>query len=289
MHFKSDPDAHEDDLQAAVAAVRERVSLTPRVALILVSGLGALAEAARDTTAVPAAAIPDYPASTVEGHEGRLIFGTLEGTPVVFVQGRVHLYEGYPVQRLAFPVRLAHALGAERMVVTNSAGGVNRTFRPGTLMFITDHLNLAFASPGVGTETSPAVGGATAPERDRPYYDAAWTDRAEARALDLGLDVRRGVYAWMMGPNYETKAEVRALERLGADAVGMSTVPEVIQAHLLGMDVVGLSTITNPAAGLADGALDHDEVLEVGQRVRGELMTLVRGIVEVAPEAKGGP
>jgi purine-nucleoside phosphorylase len=281
MSFKSDPDALDHDLQAAAKAVRDRVSLTPDVALILGSGLGALAEAARDTTAVPAAAIPGYPASTVEGHEGRLLFGTLEGVPVVFVQGRVHLYEGYPVQRLAFPVRLVHALGAERMVVTNSAGGLNRTFRPGTLMFITGHLNLAFASPGVGTEAPSAVGGAAA-ERDRPYYDAAWTDRAEARALDLGLDVRRGVYAWMMGPNYETKAEVRALERLGADAVGMSTVPEVIQAHLLGMDVVGLSTITNPAAGLTDGALDHDEVLEVGQRVRGELMTLVRGIVQVA-------
>ncbi len=282
MSFKSTPDALDDDLHAAVAAVRDRVALTPDVALILGSGLGALAEAASDTTAVPADAIPGYPASTVEGHEGRLIFGTLEDTPVVFVQGRVHLYEGYPVQRLTLPVRLVHALGAERMVVTNSAGGINRTFRPGTLMFLTGHLNLAFASPGVGTGRASAVGGAASPGRDRPYYDAAWTDRAEARALDLGLDVRRGVYAWMMGPNYETKAEVRALERLGADAVGMSTVPEVIQAHMLGMDVVGLSTITNPAAGLADGALDHDEVLEVGQRVRGDLMALVRGIVQVA-------
>jgi purine-nucleoside phosphorylase len=268
-----------------VAAVRDRVSLAPEVALILGSGLGALAEAASNTTAVPAEAIPGYPASTVEGHEGRLLFGTLEDTPVVFVQGRVHLYEGYPVQRLAVPVRLACALGAERMVVTNSAGGINRTFRPGTLMLITGHLNLAFASPAAGTETPSAVGGAA--DRDRPYYDPAWTDRAEARALDLGLDVRRGVYAWMRGPNYETKAEVRALERLGADAVGMSTVPEVIQAHTLGMDVVGLSTITNPAAGLADGALDHDEVLAVGERVRGDLMALVRGVVDVVPEAEG--
>jgi purine-nucleoside phosphorylase len=282
MSFKSAPAALDDDLQAAAEAVRDRVALAPDVALILGSGLGALAEAASGTTAVPADAIPGYPASTVEGHEGRLLFGTLEDTPVVFVQGRVHLYEGYPVQRLTLPVRLVHALGAERMVVTNSAGGLNRTFRPGTLMFLTGHLNLAFASPGVGTGRASAVGGAASPGHDRPYYDAAWTDRAEARALDLGLDVRRGVYAWMMGPNYETKAEVRALERLGADAVGMSTVPEVIQAHMLGMGVVGLSTITNPAAGLADGALDHDEVLEVGQQVRGELMALVRGIVQVA-------
>jgi len=277
MHFKSDPDARAPDLSAAVDAIRTRTDLAPEVALILGSGLGALAEAASDTTVVPAEDIPEYPASTVEGHEGRLIFGTLEGTRVVFVQGRVHLYEGYPVQRLAMPVRLVYALGAERMVVTNSAGGINRTFRPGTLMFITGHLNMAFASPGVGAERDRATDGPT-----RPYYDPAWTDQAEAQALDLGLDVRRGVYAWTMGPSYETPAEVRALDRLGADAVGMSTVPEVIQARMLGMNVVGLSTITNPAAGLAAGALDHDDVLEVGQRVRGDLMTLVRGIVRGA-------
>jgi purine-nucleoside phosphorylase len=252
------------------------------VALILGSGLGALAEAATDTTVVAGDDVPGYPASTVEGHEGRLVFGTLEGTAVVFVQGRVHMYEGYPVQKLTMPVRLVHALGADRMVVTNSAGGINRTFRPGTLMFITGHLNMAFASPGVGAGGAPRPVGDDEAERHRPYYDAAWTDRAEEVALNLGVDVRRGVYAWMLGPSYETKAEIRALERLGADAVGMSTVPEVIQAQMLGMDVVGLSTITNPAAGLAAGALDHDDVLAVGQQVRGDLMELVRGIVRVA-------
>jgi purine-nucleoside phosphorylase len=283
MYFRSDPDARDEDLQAAVEAVRTRIDHAPDLALILGSGLGALAEAASDTTVVEGGDVPGYPASTVEGHHGRLIFGTLEGTRVVFVQGRVHMYEGYPVQKLTMPVRLVHALGAGRMVVTNSAGGINRTFRPGTLMFITGHLNMAFASPGVGAGFAPRpVGGDGTAERHRPYYDAAWTERAEERALELGVDVRRGVYAWMLGPSYETKAEVRALERMGADAVGMSTVPEVIQAQMLGMDVVGLSTITNPAAGLAAGALDHDEVLEVGQRVRGDLMELVRGIVQVA-------
>jgi len=283
MYFRSDPDALDENLDAAVAAVRDHVDREPEVALILGSGLGALAEAANDTTEVEGGAVPGYPASTVEGHEGRLIVGTLEGTCVVFVQGRVHLYEGYPVQKLTMPVRLVHALGARRMVVTNSAGGINRTFRPGTLMFITGHLNMAAASPGVGAGFAPRpLREGEEETRHRPYYDAAWTDRAEERALALGLDVRRGVYAWMMGPSYETKAEIRALERIGADAVGMSTVPEVIQAQMLGMDVVGLSTITNPAAGLAAGALDHDEVLEVGQRVRGDLMELVRGIVRVA-------
>ncbi|PSQ96318.1 MAG: purine-nucleoside phosphorylase [Bacteroidetes bacterium SW_11_64_17] len=247
----SDPAVLDDeDLDAATAAVRDHVEQSPDVALILGSGLGRLAEAASETTVVPAPDIPDYPASTVEGHHGQLVFGVLEGTQVVFVQGRVHLYEGYPVQQIAMPVRLVHALGADRMLVTNSAGGINRTFDPGD---------------------------------DRtPFYDPDWTNRAEQVALDQGLDARRGTYAWTLGPSYETKAEVRALEQLGADAVGMSTVPEVIQAHQLGMTVLGLSTITNPAAGLASGALDHDEVLDVSARMREDLMDLVRGIVRVA-------
>ena len=281
---RSDPTVHDDEsLDAAVAAVRAHVDQGPEMALILGSGLGRLAEAADETTVVPAPDIPGYPASTVEGHHGQLVFGTLEDTRVVFVQGRVHLYEGYPVQKIAMPVRLVHALGADRVLVTNSAGGINCTFDPGTLMFITGHLNMAFASPSVGAGAVPV--------RDRgddgeasPFYDPAWTNRAERVALDLGLDARRGTYAWTLGPSYETKAEVRALAHLGADAVGMSTVPEVIQAHQLGMTVLGLSTITNPAAGLAVGALDHDDVLEVSERVRGDLMELVRGIVRVADQ-----
>lgn len=267
-------DSEEEELNDAVAAVRAHTDRTPSMALILGSGLGRLVEAAEGTTTVAASAIPGYPESTVTGHEGRLVFGTLEDTSVVFVQGRVHLYEGYPVDRLVFPVRLVHALGADRMLVTNSAGGITRTFRPGTLMFITDHLNLAFASPGRDSEEAEQVG--------ETCYDAAWTERAEQVALELGLDVRRGVYAWMRGPSYETPAEIRALERLGADAVGMSTVPEATQGRRLGMRVVGLSTITNPAAGIADEALDHDDVLAVGERVRGDLAELVRGIVRVS-------
>jgi purine-nucleoside phosphorylase len=277
----SDPAIFDDeDLDAAVTAVREHVEQSPEVALILGSGLGRLAEAASETTVVPAPDIPGYPASTVEGHHGQLVFGVLEGTRVVFVQGRVHLYEGYPVQQIAMPVRLVDALGADRMLVTNSAGGINRTFDPGTLMFITGHLNMAYASPGAGSGREPAR--QRAGEDRSPFYDPGWTNRAEQVALDLELDARRGTYAWTLGPSYETKAEVRALEQLGADAVGMSTVPEVIQAHQLGMTVLGLSTITNPAAGLASGGLDHDEVLDVSARMREDLMELVRGIVRVS-------
>ncbi|MFB6231070.1 MAG: purine-nucleoside phosphorylase [Salinibacter sp.] len=280
---RSDPTVYdEEDLDVAGAAVRQHIGWTPDMALILGSGLGQLADVARDTTVVPAADIPDYPESTVEGHHGRLVFGVLEDTRVVFVQGRVHLYEGYPVQQVAMPVRLVHALGADRMLVTNSAGGIDRTFDPGTLMFITGHLNMAFASPGVGSGAMPARRLAGGDGARGPFYDPAWTTRAEQVALDLGLDARRGTYAWTLGPSYETKAEIRALDRLGADAVGMSTVPEVLQAHRLGMTVLGLSTITNPAAGLASGALDHDEVLDVSERMREDLMELVQGIVRVA-------
>ena len=269
-------------LDRAVAAVREHTDHTPEVALVLGSGLGDLADAAEEAEVVEATDIPGYPQSTVEGHHGRLVFGTLEGVSVVFVQGRVHLYEGYPVQQIAMPVRLVHALGADRLLVTNSAGGINRTFALGTLMFITGHLNFAFASPVVGRQPGPRGDGAQpAPEATlhRPYYDAAWTDRAEQVALDLGVETRRGTYVWVLGPSYETKAEIRAFERFGGDAVGMSTVPEVIQAQQLGMRVLGLSTITNPAAGMGAERLDHEDVLRVGQQVRGDLMQLVRGIV----------
>ena len=277
----SDPDAIPD-LDPAVSYVTQEIDAPPTLALILGSGLGDLAEAADDPTVVEASAIPGYPQSTVEGHHGRLVFGTLEGTRVVFVQGRVHLYEGYAVQQLTVPVRLVHALGADRLLVTNSAGGINRSFDPGTLMFITSHINAAFASPVVGDGPPPrqrGTGESADALRHRPFYDADWTDRAEQVALDLGLPTRRGTYLWTLGPSYETKAEVQAFARWGADAVGMSTVPEVIQAQRLGMRVLGLSTITNPAAGMGAEHLDHEDVLEVGQQVRGDLARLVRGIV----------
>jgi len=275
------PDVPPSDavLQEAVAAVRDRVKATPQVALILGSGLGALADDAENATVVPAADVPGYPPSTVEGHHGQLVFGTLEDTEVVFVQGRVHFYEGYPVQRVTFPVRLVHALGAERLLVTNSAGGINRTFDPGTLMFITDHINWTFASPLAGQAVPPRAAQNGAEATQAPYYDPDWTAQAQAVARVQGIPTREGVYIWAKGPSYETKAEIRAFAHLGADAVGMSTVPEVIQARQLGMSVLGLSTITNPAAGLGAEPLDHDDVLAVGDRVRSRLAQLVRAIL----------
>jgi len=283
MSDASDSASADARLQAAVEAIRQKVDLVPEIALILGSGLGDLADAAEDAVHVEAADIPGYPTSTVEGHHGRLVFGQIEGTPVVFVQGRVHAYEGYHMRRLAFPVRLVHALGADKLLVTNSAGGIHRDFDPGTLMFITDHINFAFASPLAGSGYAPRsdVPGER-PERHLPFYDTAWTERAQSVARSVGIATREGTYIWVQGPSYETKAEIRAFEKLGADAVGMSTVPEVIQAQHLGMSVLGVSTITNPAAGMGAESLDHDEVLEVGRQVREDLTQLVRGIVREA-------
>lgn len=267
----------DEVLDAAVRSVRDRIDAQPTIALILGSGLGDLADAAEDATIIPTSEIPHYPRSTVAGHSGRLVFGMLEGREVVFIQGRAHLYEGHPLQAVAFPVRLIHALGAQRMLVTNAAGGIHPRLRPGTLMFITDHLNMVSGSAvrgGVHVPQSPR------PPRGVHPYDLRWLDQAEQIALDLQLRTERGVYLWTRGPSYETRAEIAAYRRIGADAIGMSTVPEVLEAASRGMKVLGISSITNPAAGLSKEPLSHDDVLQVGQQVRGELERLVRGILK---------
>jgi len=200
------------------------------------------------------------------------------------VQGRVHAYEGHPPRALGFPVRLAHALGARRLVLTNAAGGLNPEWDPGTLMLITDHLNLAFVSPLAGPvgEGRFPCGNLRFPNLSAPY-DPDWIALAERVAAHLHLIVRRGVYLWTAGPSYETPAEIAFFRRIGADAVGMSTVPEALQAAALGMKVLGLSTITNLAAGLHGAALNHDEVLEVGRRVHDQLTAWLRALVAETP------
>ncbi len=259
-------------LSQAVEAVRAVEGRRPEVALVLGSGLGHLADSAEDARVLPTTGIPGYPASTVVGHSGELVFGKLEERTVLFIKGRVHFYEGHSIDSVVFPIRLARALGAESLIVTNAAGGINPGFPPGTLMFITDHINLAFQNPLVGPNEGE---GPRFPDMSAPY-DPAWLRRAEAAALAEGIPTQRGVYIWTSGPSYETPAEIRAFARLGADAVGMSTVPEVIQARYAGMRVLGISTITNPAAGLSAVPLAHDEVLEVGAKVRTHLSRLIR-------------
>lgn len=263
------------DVRESVQFIRTRDSRSPEVALILGSGLSHLATTLLGPVVFEDEEIPGYPEATVAGHHGRLLIGELEGLPVAIIQGRLHTYEGHTVRSSAFPVRLIHGLGARRLIVTNAAGGINSLFRPGTIMFIHDHINLGFDSPltGPNTDGMPRFTDMSAP------YDPEWTAEAESVALGLGIPTSRGVYVWTRGPSYETRAEIQFFARIGGDAVGMSTVPEVTQARYLNMKVLGISTITNMASGLSDSPLNHEEVLGVGHEIRMEMETLVRGIV----------
>ena len=270
-----DPEEDARQIAEAIAAIRAQTDLEPELALVLGSGLGALADEVEHAVVIPTGDVPHYPRSTVEGHAGRLVLGTLAGRPVLVIQGRVHFYEGHSPRTVTFPIRLAHALGARGLLLTNAAGGVNPAFVPGTLMLITDHINLAFASALTG---KVGAGEVRFPDLSNPY-DAEWRKQAGNIALTLRIPYREGVYVWTTGPSYETPAEIRFFHRAGADAVGMSTVPEAVQAAALGMPVLGISTITNLAAGLQGRPLDHAEVMEVGRQVRDRLAAWVRAIV----------
>ena len=266
------------EVDAALAAVRAQTPVRPALALVLGSGLGTLASELTDAVSIPTAKVPGFPRSSVAGHAGRLVVGRLEGVDVLMIQGRPHFYEGHSLDDVTFPVRLAHAMGAPRLLLTNAAGGVNPDFEVGTLMLIEDHLNLALPGPlpVVEVEASRDC------TRGRTY-DAGWIGDAERVAAERGIQYRKGVYAWTTGPSYETPAEIRYFRYAGADAVGMSTVPEALHAHALGMPVLGISTISNPAAGLSAAPLDHAEVLAVGLAVRARLAAWLRGIVSALP------
>ncbi|MDX1440660.1 MAG: purine-nucleoside phosphorylase [Rubricoccaceae bacterium] len=263
------------DLPSAISRISEQTDIRPELALVLGSGLGALADEVEDQVVVPTSDLPGYPQSTVQGHAGRLVFGRMEGKNVLFIQGRVHLYEGHLPRALGAPVRLAHALGAKHLILTNAAGGLNPEWTPGTLMLISDHINLAFQSPLAGPV---GAGEVRFPDMSAPY-DSEWIETAEKVSVNRNITLRKGVYLWTAGPSYETPAEITFFRRIGADAVGMSTVPEAIQAAALGMKVLGISTITNLAAGLQKASLNHEEVLEVGREVRDRLVALVRALV----------
>ena len=254
----------------SITFIRRTSALEPEIALVLGSGLGEFADSVNPASSIPTPEIPHYPRSTVAGHKGRLILGTLRGKSVVALQGRVHFYESGSADSVRYPVRTVHALGAKVLIVTNAAGGVNRDYVPGDLMLIADQMNLA-------GRVSPL------PERDRhqgPVYDVELLRLAEEASERLGMRVRRGVYAGMRGPSYETGAEVEMVHRLGSDAVGMSTVLEVELAVSLGMRVLGISCITNKATGVGDNKLNHDEVTVVANRVKdnfGRLLTEIIG------------
>lgn len=247
----------------AADAVRAQLGVeAPVAAIVLGSGLGALADRLAGATRVPYGAIPGFHAPGVVGHRGELLRGTLAGREVLLLAGRFHMYEGHTAQAAAFPVRVVHALGARTLFLSNAAGGIRRTLAPGDLMVIADHLNLQFRNPLVGAKE---------PGDTRfPDLSAPWSPRLqrllEDAAREAGVPLQRGVYAGLLGPTYETPAEIRMLERLGADAVGMSTVPEVVVAAALGLETAGVSCITNHAAGITAQPLRHDEVVEVGAR-----------------------
>jgi purine-nucleoside phosphorylase len=260
-----------------VAFLRERITRAPHAILVLGSGLGGMAEEIEDAVRIPFGQIPGFPRRTQElaGHAGQLVAGRLEGVEVAAMQGRFHLYEGWNPADVALPVRALAALGAETMVATNAAGGIRPGFHPGDLMLMADHINMMFRNPLIG-QTVP--GEERFPDMSDPY-DAGFRRIAEEVARDLGIPIVQGVYAAVLGPSYETPAEIRMLARMGADAVGMSTVPEVLVARAIGIRCLGISCITNLAAGLGAERLTHDEVMEVGARVRDRLAALVRGVL----------
>lgn len=263
--------------RAAADAVRPRIGeLEPIAAIVLGSGLGALADQIEAVARIPYREIPGFPASTVAGHAGELIAGRLGGVPVLALAGRFHAYEGHDVRLAAFPVRVTHALGAETLIVSNAAGGINRLWEPGDLMLIRDHINLMFRNPLIG---ALEPGDLRFPDMSAPY-DHALGGVALNVAAEQGTVLREGVYAALLGPAYETPAEVRMLEFLGADAVGMSTVPEVIVARAIGMRVLGISCITNLACGLTLTPITHAEVLETTARAGARFAALVRGFVQ---------
>jgi purine-nucleoside phosphorylase len=267
------------DMTDTLAFLRERVTRRPRVMLVLGSGLGALADELEDAVRVPFAEIPDFAPATVAGHAGRLVAGRLEGVECIALQGRYHLYEGHPPARVVYPIRAMAALGARTLIVTNAAGGINHTFRAGDLMLIDDHLNFMGQNPLIGPVTP---GDERFPDMTEPY-DRGLQRLAEEAALERGIQTVRGVYAAVTGPSYETPAEIRMLGRLGADAVGMSTVPEVITARALGVRVLGISLITNLAAGISAAPLSHEEVMAAGLEARERFVALIRGtLLEIA-------
>ncbi len=263
-------------LDTARDSIAARVRMQPRIGLVLGSGLGAMAETLDDAAVIPYGDIPGWPISTVAGHSGRLVIGRSHGVTLAVMQGRVHLYEGYAPWEVSFPTRVLALLGCKALLLTNAAGAVNTDFSPGDLMLITDHINLQGSNPCVGPNLHSL--GKRFFDMSQ-IYDPEYIEAARMAALGRGQRLREGVYAAMLGPSFETPAEIRMLRALGADAVGMSTVPEVIAAAHAGLKVAGLSCITNMAAGILDQPLNHTEVMEVAERVRNDFIGLLRSII----------
>lgn len=263
-------------IEEAAAYIAERTNLRPEVGLILGSGLGVIGDDMEQAVTIPYEEIPHFPVSTVEGHAGELVIGKLQGRPVALMRGRFHMYEGYEPERTALPVRVMKALGIRTLFVTNAAGGVNLDYEPGNLMIISDHLNLTGRNPLVGPNDNAL--GVRFPDMS-DAYTRRLRELAKQTAAELDIPVREGVYAGLLGPNYETPAEIRMLRVIGADAVGMSTVSEVLVARHAGLEVIGISCISNMAAGILDQPLSHEEVMETTERVKQQFIRLVLALL----------
>lgn len=267
--------------QATASLLRNAVDAPPRVAMILGSGLGALADEITDPTIIDYQDIPGFPVSGIEGHAGCLVFGELEGVDVVVMKGRAHYYEGWSMKEVTFPIRAFSLLGVDHLVVTNSAGGADPNYVPGDLMIISDHLNLTGDNPLRGPNEGEF--GPRFPDMTDPY-DGELRQLMRQVAAKLDVSIKEGIYAGMAGPTYETPAEVAMVRQGGGDAVGMSTVPEVIVANHCGMKVAGVSCITNMAAGLSGQKLSHDEVKETADRVHETFVGVIRNFVAALSE-----
>jgi purine-nucleoside phosphorylase len=262
--------------ETAAKFIQKKTRLRPKIALVLGSGLGAFADEFAQATRIPYSKIPHYPRSTAIGHAGQLVIGTVEGVEVAGMQGRVHFYEGYSAKELAFPIRVFARMGVKAIILTNAAGGVKREFIEGRLVVISDHINLLGVNPLAGPNEDKF--GCRFPDMTAAY-DKRFRELTLAEGRLLGINLGEGVYAAVAGPSYETPAEVRYLRSIGADLVGMSTVPEVIAARHSGLRVLGISCVTNAAAGVLDQPLDHKDVLETAERMKGQFTGLLRAVI----------
>ncbi|RJE89973.1 purine-nucleoside phosphorylase [Paenibacillus sp. 1011MAR3C5] len=263
-------------IKEAAAYIQQKTGVKPEIGLIMGSGLGVLGDYIENATVIPYHEIPHFPISTVEGHAGELLIGSLSGRSVVLMRGRFHMYEGYGPELTAFPVRVMKALGVQSLLVTNAAGGINLNFASGNLMLISDHLNLTGKNPLIGPNDNEL--GVRFPDMSEAYSKRLRAIAQEI-AASQGIEVQEGVYAGLLGPTYETPAEIRMLRTLGADAVGMSTVAEVIAARHSGIEVVGISCISNMASGILDQPLSHEEVMETTERVKSQFLGLVTALI----------
>ena len=280
---------HHDfnNAEAAAQFLLAQTSLRPKIGLVLGSGLGGFADELADATRVPYTNIPFFPRSTAVGHAGQMVIGSAAGVPAAAMQGRVHLYEGYSAKEVAFPMRVFDCMNIRAVILTNAAGGINLEYKQGALVVLTDHINLQGHNPLAGRNDERF--GPRFPDMTQAYWKP-YREMALAAAKKAGKTLYQGVYAALLGPNYETPAEIRYLRAIGADLVGMSTVLEVIAARHMGLKVLAISCVTNMAAGIVDQVINHQEVLETGERVKGDFVALLRAVLpEIAKDVEELP